>query len=318
MQGIAGAAMLAALALPTAAAAPEPASPSVPFAPSHAPAAPDVWLAADRVYTEVSERSRSLDHAGRTQVARTILGEASLAGVDPLVILAIIEVESSFDPRAVSRAGAIGLMQLLVPTLREVAARSGLRQANPRDPVLNVQTGTRYFAGLVRAFGDVELALMAYNAGPNRIRRYLRAGGIPERFWVYPREVSRRMGRLRRTIDPSPAHAGSLLASAARIWRPALGRAHASLLEVASATSGRPATARLGPAIAGAALRAADLGRGRIPLVGRDALLPEDDSVRERLRPVRRVPRPDVPDRGALAVALLSAGAPPRAPRPTG
>ena len=113
-------------------------------------------------------------------------------------------MESGFDARAVSPAGALGLMQLMMPTLREELSRSRLAHLDPFDPAANVRAGVRYLARLVSAFGEVELALMAYNAGPNRIRRHLADGGVPGRLLVYPREVLRRESRL----APPPPEAG--------------------------------------------------------------------------------------------------------------
>ncbi len=64
----------------------------------------------------------------------------------------------------------------------------------------NVQAGVHYLRRLLDAFGREEVALMAYNAGPNRILGYLREGGIPERFHVYPRRVRAELHRLRRDL----------------------------------------------------------------------------------------------------------------------
>lgn len=141
------------------------------------------------------------------RLAQAILAEAELAGLDPLLVLALIHVESSFDPAAVSSAGAVGLMQLVEPTLRREIARSGLRATDPRDPVTNVRAGVRYLRRLIDAFGEVDVALMAYNAGPNRIRGHLRRGEIPVRFQVYPRKVNGEVERLRMAVDgpPSPS-----------------------------------------------------------------------------------------------------------------
>ncbi len=139
------------------------------------------------------------------RLARAILAEAELAGVDPFLVLALIHVESSFDPAAVSRSGAVGLMQLVEPTLRREMERSGLRATNPLDPVTNVRAGVRYLRRLIDAFGEVDLALMAYNAGPNRIRGHLRRGEIPKRFQVYPRAVNSEVERLRTAVgEPRP------------------------------------------------------------------------------------------------------------------
>jgi soluble lytic murein transglycosylase-like protein len=162
---------------------------------------PSTASAAERVYAEVDRRTRTLDAPLRERIAREILAEAARARLDPLLVIALIHVESSFDPDAVSRAGAAGLMQVRAATMGDVAARSGLRSRDPLDPVANIRVGVRYLAGLVQAFGDTQLALMAYNAGPGRIRRYLREGGVPERFRAYPQSVAREMGRLAGSLE---------------------------------------------------------------------------------------------------------------------
>jgi soluble lytic murein transglycosylase-like protein len=156
------------------------------------------WSAdvAHRVYAEVDRRSGALRRADRTGVARAILEEATRAAMDPLLVLAVIHVESRFDPSATSGVGAVGLMQLLRPTMREEAARSRLPSADPLDPIANVRAGVRYLQRMVAAFQDVELALMAYNAGPNRIRRHLREGAVPQRLRSYPESVTRERERL--------------------------------------------------------------------------------------------------------------------------
>lgn len=208
-QTVLGVALLASLAAPTAVHAPSTEARRALHA-CHGPA-PTRWIDAERVYAEVDRRARALDAPLRARIAREILAEAARAGLDPRLVLALIHVESRFDPRAVSSAGAIGLMQLLESTMSEVAARGRLASANPLDPVANVQAGVRYLAALLDAFDDAELALMAYNAGPGRIRRYLRAGEVPERFWTYPRKVAREMDRLGGSLAPEE-RAGALLA----------------------------------------------------------------------------------------------------------
>jgi soluble lytic murein transglycosylase-like protein len=104
-------------------------------------------------------------------------------------------------------------MQLLEPTMQSELKRWKLPPSDPRDPVANVQAGVRYLRRLVDAFGDMNVALMAYNAGPNRIRGHLRAGEIPERFHVYPQRVNRELGRLRVALGGRPSST-SVLATA--------------------------------------------------------------------------------------------------------
>ncbi len=91
-------------------------------------------------------------------------------GVDALLIAAVVEVESNFDPTAVSPRGAVGLMQVLPST-------ANLSREILLDPAANIHHGSRYLRRLLKRFeGDLELALAAYNAGPTAVRRF---GGVP-------------------------------------------------------------------------------------------------------------------------------------------
>lgn len=104
------------------------------------------------------------------------------SGVDPYVLAAMACVESSVRPRAESKAGALGLLQLQVPTAGDMARRLGVppptREELLDDPALNVRLGAAYMAWLLpRQDGDLERALMAYNTGPTRFQRWLRDAG---------------------------------------------------------------------------------------------------------------------------------------------
>jgi soluble lytic murein transglycosylase-like protein len=149
------------------------------------------------VESQLAARMPGHDRGLHRQLASVIHEESRHAGLDPLLVLALIHVESSLDPLAESGAGAVGLMQLREPTMRNEIKRWGLAPADPLDPVANVRAGIRYLRRLVRLFGNTNVALMAYNAGPNRIGSYRRAGQIPERFFAYPRRIQGELERLR-------------------------------------------------------------------------------------------------------------------------
>ncbi len=91
--------------------------------------------------------------------------------LDPSLVKAVVRVESNFDSRCVSKAGACGLMQVLPTTAAEMDIYDLF------DPAQNIAAGSRYLQQMLKRFaGDLDLALAAYNAGPSVVERY---AGIP-------------------------------------------------------------------------------------------------------------------------------------------
>lgn len=107
----------------------------------------------------------------RADVRRLIQEVSAEHGVDAKLIDALVRVESGYDPKAVSRKGAMGLMQLMPATAKR------LKVVNPFDPAENVRGGVKEFTRLVdRYSGNLQLALAAYNAGEGAVARYR---GVP-------------------------------------------------------------------------------------------------------------------------------------------
>lgn len=122
--------------------------------------------------------------------AEYIEAAAERHAVEPALIVAVAQVESRFDPFAISPKGAQGLMQLMPATADE------LEVDDPFDPAQNIDGGTRWLKRLIERYeGDIDLALAAYNAGEGAVARY---GGIPpfRETQNYVRSVRERYRRL--------------------------------------------------------------------------------------------------------------------------
>jgi len=122
---------------------------------------------------ESPERKTVSVHGKKTEASLQpiILQAADRYQVDPALIKAIIMAESSYNPRAISRRGARGLMQLMPKTAEALGVGDSF------DPEHNINAGVRYFRKLLNRFdGDIKLALAAYNAGSRKVRKYQ---GVP-------------------------------------------------------------------------------------------------------------------------------------------
>jgi soluble lytic murein transglycosylase len=146
---------------------------------------------------------------------------ARTAGLDPYFVAAVIREESSYDPRARSWVGAIGLMQLMPDTARLVAREAGRpldEIAAVWDPATNIALGTRYLAQLRSRFQEPLLAVAGYNAGPHRVQRWLAerpkldleefVDQIPfEETRAFAKRVFTSWHHYRRLYEPPPAPA---------------------------------------------------------------------------------------------------------------
>ena len=137
--------------------------------PSHPPTSPDFQVNTSEGFVSTSEYFRALPATIAYNDA--IAEAAALYKLDPNLIRAIIRAESAFNPFAVSRAGAQGLMQLMPEVAEELSV------LDPFDPRQNIFGGARYLRQLLdRNAGNLDLAVASYNAGPGAVDRYK---GIP-------------------------------------------------------------------------------------------------------------------------------------------
>jgi len=136
------------------------------------------------------------------QLVNVIYEQSKKYGYDPLLLLALINVESSFKKEAVSNMGAVGLMQMKPSVGSDVANRRGLDWANRSnlyEPDYNVELGSLYLFELILKFGDVKDAITAYNIGETRLRRLQKQDKEPPK--VYLRKVLKKYEELKEKYD---------------------------------------------------------------------------------------------------------------------
>jgi len=147
------------------------------------PSAEVVAIEPEEVFTPVVVPVKAGSLGQNAQFGEFIQSAATRFHVDADLISSVIAIESNFNPKAVSRRNARGLMQLIPDT----ASRLGVR--NIFDPAENIDAGTRYLGELLHRYdNDLILALAAYNAGPERVQKYGRVPPFPETM-SYVRKV---------------------------------------------------------------------------------------------------------------------------------
>ena len=115
------------------------------------------------------------------EIAELLMAQGERYDLDPLLIIALIKTESDFRRKVVSRKGAVGLMQVRPFVAIALAKETSVAYVNSKslkDGPLNIKLGTHYIAKLRKRFGSMELALVAYNRGPSRLRKQMGEGKI--------------------------------------------------------------------------------------------------------------------------------------------
>jgi soluble lytic murein transglycosylase-like protein len=148
--------------------------------------APDTYLVAHATSIRTT-RPASSGYADEYE--SLIVRHAAMNNLRPDLVRAVIQVESGFNPRAVSPKGALGLMQLMPGTAAELGV------SNPLNPAQNIKGGSAYLRQLLDKFnGNEELALAAYNAGPEAVDRYGQRVPPYRETLDYVRQVKNRTG----------------------------------------------------------------------------------------------------------------------------
>lgn len=130
------------------------------------------------VRLQLERASAVIDYSGRYGIPADLAGQvydvAASENVDPGLAFRLVRVESEFDPRAKSKAGALGLTQILPSTAR--LYEPGLKADQLYDPVTNLRLGFRYLHDLQVRYRSLNHALVAYNRGPGKLKALLDAG----------------------------------------------------------------------------------------------------------------------------------------------
>jgi soluble lytic murein transglycosylase len=169
-----------------------------------------------KIYSILRTYRRELEETSAWAIAETITGESERYSLDPILVLAVIKVESDFHPGALSTVGARGLMQIRPFVAATLAEKVDLDQWEGErsldDPILNIKLGVFYINYLKKRFRDLEVALTAYNHGPTDIESRLEyeepiplgyANKVLSAYQIYRDDtVPLRNVRWKQTIDP--------------------------------------------------------------------------------------------------------------------
>ena len=149
-----------------------------------------------RIAQQIAQYKTGLQASHIDDLPELIIHESKKYGYDPLLLTAVIITESSFNNWARSNRGAHGLMQIRPATGKELAAEVRVQwqgTSSLYDPETNITLGAYYLNKLFLRFGDLGLALEAYNHGPSRLKGYLKKGYRPKR---YSRQVFKKYSSL--------------------------------------------------------------------------------------------------------------------------
>jgi soluble lytic murein transglycosylase len=132
-----------------------------------------------KIYSVLKSHDMKLRESSLWNVTESVVEESAKHSLDPMLVLAVIKVESRFDHRAVSSRGALGLMQIRPIVVDELVDEGEIPEWKSKkslsDPILNIKIGVAYLSYLKKMFNHLPFALAAYNSGPTRIRVKLEA-----------------------------------------------------------------------------------------------------------------------------------------------
>jgi len=138
-----------------------------------------------KIKNVIADYKTGLNDNEKGQISQFILKQSKIYGYDPMFLTALIITESSFNHRAKSKVGALGLMQIRPGTGKALATEANMKWQGKHTlyhPENNIALGSYYLSKLVKRFGNMKTALEAYNHGPTRTARYLRRGKRTKKY----------------------------------------------------------------------------------------------------------------------------------------